>query len=143
MKWLKSICLLVFVTGVMGIGNVAEARIKLAAVPERGDTLIRLDNPQATLIEEERVLTLQKGLNKVDFAWKGVSVDADSIRLKILSHPKKVSLLNVSYPPNEAALVWKSAVPEHGRKPSVSAISSPTSIVSSPTSFWQTRRRRA
>jgi hypothetical protein len=79
----------------------------LVALPERGATVIRLDNPRATLIEEERVLTLQKGLNKVDFSWNGVSIDEDSIRLTVLTHPDKVTLLNVSYPPSEAALVWK------------------------------------
>ena len=88
-------------------GTIAQGRIKLVALPERAATVIRLDNPQFTLIEEERVLTLQKGLNKVDFSWKGVSIDADSIRLAVLDHPKKVKLLNVSYPPNEAALVWE------------------------------------
>jgi hypothetical protein len=87
----------------------AEARIKMVALPERGKTIIRLDNPQATLIEEERVLTLQKGLNQVDFSWKGVSIDPDSIRLIVLSNPEKVNLLSVSYPPNEAALVWEIA----------------------------------
>ena len=87
--------------------TIAEARIKLVALPERAATVIRLDNPWATLIEEERVLTLQSGLNKVDFSWKGVSIDADSIRLRVLDHPDKVTLLNVSYPPNEAALVWE------------------------------------
>nr|NIP55644.1 hypothetical protein [Phycisphaerae bacterium]NIU12202.1 hypothetical protein [Phycisphaerae bacterium]NIU60038.1 hypothetical protein [Phycisphaerae bacterium]NIW94630.1 hypothetical protein [Phycisphaerae bacterium] len=86
--------------------GIAQARIKLVALPERAATVIRLDNPQWTLIEEERVLTLQKGLNKVDFSWKGVSIDADSIRLRALDHPDKVTLLSVSYPPNEAALVW-------------------------------------
>ncbi|MFC1739306.1 hypothetical protein ACFL1G_09700 [Planctomycetota bacterium] len=86
---------------------VAQARIKLVALPERAATVIRLDNPQATLIEEERVLTLQKGINKVDFSWKAVSIDADSIRLRVLDHPDSVTLLNVSYPPNEAALVWE------------------------------------
>lgn len=90
----------------------AEARIKMVALPERGKTIIRLDNPQATLIEEERVLTLQKGRNQVDFSWKGVSIDADSIRLTILSNPHQVSLLSVSYPPNEAALVWEIASAE-------------------------------
>ncbi|HUT69264.1 MAG TPA: hypothetical protein VMW89_01190 [Desulfatiglandales bacterium] len=85
----------------------AEGRIKMVALPERGKTIIRLDNPQATLIEEERVLTLQKGPNQVDFSWKGVSIDADSIRLTVLSNPDKVNLLSVSYPPNEAALVWE------------------------------------
>jgi len=91
--------------------TVVQARIKLVALPERGDTIIRLDNPQWTLIEEERVLSLQEGVNKVDFSWKGVSIDMDSIRLAVLDHPddKEVRLLNVSYPPNEAALVWEIA----------------------------------
>ncbi|MCD6393526.1 MAG: hypothetical protein J7M40_08460, partial [Planctomycetes bacterium] len=87
--------------------TTARARIKLVALPERAATVIRLDNPSATLIEEERVLTLQEGLNKVDFSWNGVSIDADSIRLAVLDHPDSVRLLNVSYPPNEAALVWQ------------------------------------
>jgi len=92
---------------------VSQARIKLAALPERAAAVIRLDNPQATLIEEERVLTLTKGLNSVDFSWRGVSIDADSIRLRVLDHPAaagkpgKVAVLNVSYPPDEAALVWE------------------------------------
>ena len=84
-----------------------QARIKLVALPERAATVIRLDNPNATLIEEERVLTLQQGLNKVDFSWKGVQIDEDSIRLDILDHPDGVTLLSVSYPPGEAALVWE------------------------------------
>ncbi|HSV27337.1 MAG TPA: hypothetical protein VLH60_05540, partial [Sedimentisphaerales bacterium] len=84
----------------------AEARIKLVALPERAAAVIRLDNPQATLIEEERVLTLRRGLNKVDFSWRGVSIDMDSIRLQPLDRPDKVELLSVSYPPGEAALVW-------------------------------------
>lgn len=91
---------------ILCIGSGAFARIKLVTLPERAATVIRLDNPQATLIEEERVLTLQKGLNKVDFSWKGVLIDADSIRLRALDNPDKVTLLSVSYPPNEAALVW-------------------------------------
>ena len=100
MKLMAILVLLVFV-------GIAQGRIKLVSLPERAATVIRLDNPQWTLIEEERVLTLQKGLNKVDFSWKGVSIDADSIRLRTLDHPEKVTLLNVSYPPNEAALVWE------------------------------------
>jgi hypothetical protein len=88
-------------------GRPVDARIKLVALPERGKTIIRLDNPRGTLIEEERVLTLQKGVNKVDFSWKGVSIDVDSIRLTALTRPDEVTLLNVSYPPNEAALVWE------------------------------------
>ncbi len=92
---------------ILGISPMTWARIKLVALPERAATVIRLDNPNATLIEEERVLTLQKGLNKVDFSWKGVEIDEDSIRLVSLDHPSDVTLLSISYPPGEAALVWE------------------------------------
>ena len=62
----------------------AHARIKLVALPDRGAVVVRLDNPNYTLVEEERSLTLQKGVNSVDFSWKGVSIHPDSIRLKVL-----------------------------------------------------------
>jgi len=102
----KRLILLAIVV-LLAVAPMAAARIKLVALPERAATVIRLDNPNATLIEEERVLTLQKGLNKVDFSWKGVQIDEDSIRLDVLDHPEGVNLLSVSYPPGEAALVWE------------------------------------
>ncbi len=86
--------------------NAAYARIKLVTLPDRDNTTVRLDNPQATLVEEERILNLHKGVNKVDFSWKGVHVDSDSIRLKIIGHPDKTRLINVSYPPNSQSLIW-------------------------------------
>jgi len=98
--------LMLMVIVLLVCGGLVQARIKLVALPERAATVIRLDNPWATLIEEERVLTLQQGRNSVDFSWKGVSIDSDSIRLRAIDHPDKVTLLSVSYPPNEAALVW-------------------------------------
>ncbi len=87
-------------------------RIKLVSLPERQEVMIRLDNTKATLVEEERVIMLQKGINQVDFSWKGVDIDPDSIRLVLLSHPERVNLLNVSYPPSESALVWEIASEE-------------------------------
>jgi hypothetical protein len=89
------------------IGVCAHARIKLVSLPERELVVIRLDNQQGTLIEEDRILTLQKGINQVDFSWKEVGIDPDSIRLTILSHPDRVKLLSVSYPPSESALIWE------------------------------------
>ncbi len=85
----------------------AIARTKLAALPQREATVIRLDNPRATLVEEERVVPLQEGDNLVDFSWRGVRVDPDSIRLALLTHPEDVALLSVSYPPGEDALLWR------------------------------------
>src|ERR1051326_7189803 len=84
-----------------------QARVKLVALPERARVVVSLDNPVATLVEEERLITLQKGVNKVDFSWRGVNIDASSIQVRMLSHADTVSVLNTSYPPNENALIWE------------------------------------
>jgi len=99
-------CLGMTFVGAVLVCTNAAARTKLVALPGRDATIIRLDNPAHTLVEEERVLTLQKGENQIDFSWAGVSIDPDSIRIRILSHPKEVRLISVSYPPGENALVW-------------------------------------
>jgi len=91
--------------------TAAQARVKLVALPERARVVLSLNNPDATLVEEERLITLQKGVNKVDFSWRGVSIDSSSIQVRPLSHPKDVKVLNTSYPPNENALVWEVASP--------------------------------
>ncbi|MDF1555026.1 MAG: hypothetical protein P1P84_18295 [Deferrisomatales bacterium] len=85
----------------------AVARTKLAALPARDAVVLRMDHPDATLVEEERVLTLQQGENQVDFSWQGVTIDPDSIRIAFLDHPDLVTLLSVAYPPGEAALLWR------------------------------------
>src|SRR2546423_898561 len=88
-------------------GLSAQARVKLVALPERARVVLSLRNPGATLVEEERLITLQKGINKVDFSWRGVNIDATSIQARMLSHPQSVTILNTSYPPNENALIWE------------------------------------
>src|ERR1043166_219514 len=92
-------------------GAAAHARVKLVALPERARVVVALSNPDATLIEEERIVTLQKGVNKVDFSWRGVNIDGTSIQVRALSHPGDVKVLNTSYPPNENALVWEISSP--------------------------------
>jgi hypothetical protein len=93
------------------VGIPVYARVKMVALPERGRVVVSLNNPEATLVEEERVLTLQKGVNKVDFSWRGVNIDSSSIQVRMLSHPENVLVLNTSYPPNENALIWELSSP--------------------------------
>ena len=85
----------------------AHARVKMVALPERARVVVSLNNPDATLVEEERLITLQKGVNRVDFSWRGVSIDGTSIQVRALTHPADVKVLNTSFPPNESALVWE------------------------------------
>ncbi len=94
------------------LSGMVQARTRLVALPERELTLVNLDSADATLVEEERIVTLQQGLNRIDFSWKGVSIDTDSIRLQVLDHPEQTRLLNVSYPPGAQGLVWEVHSPE-------------------------------
>jgi hypothetical protein len=51
-----------------------------------------------------------KGENQVDFSWANTQIDAQSIVFRVVApvgeKPLDVKVLSVSYPPNEAALVW-------------------------------------
>ena len=116
----------------------ALARIKLITLPVRQRVEIQLDNPQATLVEEERIVPLVKGVNQVDFSWANTQIDPNSIIFRVIpqvldgakektdkvdkviperiqarepsdGQPLDVKVLSVSYPPNEASLVWQVA----------------------------------
>lgn len=92
-------------------GN-ASARTKLVALPERASLMFNLENPNAALAVEERVLALNRGANRIDFSWQGVSIDMSSIQIQMLDNPETTVILNVTYPPNENALVWEISSPE-------------------------------
>ena len=91
--------------------GTAQARVKLVAIPERARVVVSLSNPNETLIEEERLVTLQKGVNQVDFSWRGVNIDPSTIQVRPLNAADKVVVLNTSYPPNENALIWAVSSP--------------------------------
>ena len=96
------------------------ARIKLTTLPKRERVEIQLDNGRYTLVEEERIVPLLRGDNRVDFSWSNTHVDKDSIQLRpiairrggkfqpiqVIDGQPEVVLIHVAYPPNENALVW-------------------------------------
>ncbi|MCX7424058.1 MAG: hypothetical protein NTW96_00220, partial [Planctomycetia bacterium] len=114
---------------VSALPATAMARIKLITLPVRERVEIQLDNPNATLVEEERIVPLVKGVNQVDFSWANTQIDPNTIVFRVIprvepageaSKPKEpakpldVKVLSVSYPPNEAALVWQVASSDSG-----------------------------
>ena len=109
------------------LSDVAHARIKLITIPVRERVEIQLDNPNATLVEEERIVPLVKGVNQVDFSWTNTQIDPNTIVFRVIpraepaeakkpdaAKPLDVKVLSVSYPPNEAALVWQVASSDSG-----------------------------
>jgi len=117
----------------VALSDAALARIKLITLPVRERVEIQLDNPDATLVEEERMVPLVRGVNQVDFSWANTQIDPGTIVFRVIpsadaskgdgplpaggpkpkpdaapeAKPLDVKVLSVSYPPNEAALVWQ------------------------------------
>ena len=115
--------------------SAAWARIKLITLPVRERVEIQLDHPQATLVEEERIVPLVKGVNQVDFSWANTQIDPNTILFRVLGPGEELAgaregndqeenaepgaaieanVLSVSYPPNEAALVWQVSANQSG-----------------------------
>src|SRR5262249_24954657 len=63
----------------------AVARIKLITLPVRERVEIQLDNPGATLVEEERIVPLVKGENQVDFSWANTQIDPGTIVFRVVA----------------------------------------------------------
>ncbi len=126
---------------VSALPSTAMARIKLITLPVRERVEIQLDNPNATLVEEERIVPLVKGVNQVDFSWANTQIDPNTIVFRVIAgtdseapklagkagvgaeakpaaaketKPLDVKVLSVSYPPNEAALVWQVSSSDSG-----------------------------
>jgi hypothetical protein len=113
------IALPLVLAGLCALPPAAMARIKLITLPVRQRVEIQLDNPNATLVEEERIVPLVKGVNQVDFSWANTQIDPNTILFRVVpqkaegdrpeAKPLDVKVLSVSYPPGENALVWQVA----------------------------------
>ena len=91
----------------------AFARVKLTTLPVRERVEVQLDHDDATLVEEERIVPLVRGINQVDFSWANTRIDASTIVFRVIEAvddgdpAPEVNVLSVTYPPGENALVWQ------------------------------------
>jgi len=110
LRWPWLVAEVAAAVALLGVVPAAHARIKLITLPPRERVEIQLDNPAATLVEEERIVPLVKGENQVDFSWANTQIDPETIVFRVIApvgdNKLDVKVLSVSYPPNEAALVW-------------------------------------
>ncbi len=99
---------------VIGLSNPtpAYARIKLATLPDQEAVAVRFDHPNQVLVEEERTIALQAGVNTIDFSWAGTNIDKGSIVFRAADAASKIEILSTSYPPGENALTWSVSSPD-------------------------------
>src|SRR5437016_11318882 len=107
-------CSLMWLVLLMHVGTWALctnslARINVVTLPGRDSVQLTIYNSaDLTLVKETRILTLRKGLNKLEFSWANTLIDPTSVEFRALTHADAVDVLDVSFPPRVAnTLEWR------------------------------------
>lgn len=92
----------------MLLPTLLHAKIDLVTLPVRDQVQLTIYNAaDLTLVRERRTLTLQKGINRLEFSWADTLIDPTSVYLEAPLHAGQVQLLEVSYPPHvQGSAIW-------------------------------------
>ena len=82
------------------LSSPALARINVTTLPGRDSVQLTIYNSaDLTLVKETRLLTLRKGLNRLEFSWVNTLIDPTSVEFRALTHSDEIEVLDVAFPP--------------------------------------------
>ena len=86
----------------------AQAAVDLVTLPTRDATQLTIYNSEdITMVREHRLLTVKKGVNRIQFSWANTLIDPTSIEFRILDKQDKVDLVDTTFPAGRNdALQW-------------------------------------
>jgi hypothetical protein len=92
----------------LGAAAQLHADVDLVTVPRREGTQLTIYNSEdITMVREHRLLTVKKGVNRIQFSWANTLIDPSSIDFRILDHQDQVDLLDTTFPAGRNdALQW-------------------------------------
>ena len=99
------------------VTDTAVADVDLVTIPRREGTQLTIYNSEdITMVREQRLLTVKKGVNRIQFAWTNTLIDPTSIDFRILEHQEsRSSLVDTTFPSGRNdALQWN-IESKHGR----------------------------
>ncbi len=84
------------------------AAVDLVTVPRREGTQLTIYNSEdITMVREHRLLTVKRGINRIQFSWANTLIDPTSIDFRILDHQDQVDLIDTTFPAGRNdALQW-------------------------------------
>jgi len=84
------------------------AAVDLVTVPRREGTQLTIYNSEdITMVREHRLLTVKKGVNRIQFSWANTLIDPTSIDFRILDQADQVDLIDTTFPSGRNdALQW-------------------------------------
>jgi len=99
-------CLALLLLAAMSAGSFAA--VDLVTVPRREATQLTIYNSDdITMVREHRLLTVKRGVNRIQFTWANTLIDPTSIDFRILDHQDQVDLIDTTFPSGRNdALQW-------------------------------------
>jgi len=94
--------------GLVVLVTQSPAAVDLVTIPRREGTQLTIYNSEdITMVREHRLLTVKKGINRIQFTWANTLIDPTSIDFRILDHQDKVDLIDTTFPSGRNdALQW-------------------------------------
>jgi hypothetical protein len=82
--------------------------VDLVTIPRREATQLTIYNSEdITMVREHRLLTVKRGMNRIQFSWANTLIDPTSVDFRILDHVDQVDLLDTTFPSGRNdALQW-------------------------------------
>lgn len=82
--------------------------VDLATVPPRDSVQLTIYNSEdLTLVREVRSLTLQKGVNRIQYSWAGTLIDPTSVDIRPLEKEADIEVLDTTFPGDKPQhLIW-------------------------------------
>jgi hypothetical protein len=82
--------------------------VDLVTVPRREGVQLTIYNSEdITMVREHRLLTVKRGINRIQFSWANTLIDPTSIDFRILDQQDKVDLIDTTFPSGRNdALQW-------------------------------------
>jgi len=84
------------------------AAVDLVTIPRREGVQLTIYNSEdITMVRENRLLTVKRGINRIQFTWANTLIDPTSIDFRILDQVDKVDLIDTTFPAGRNdALQW-------------------------------------
>jgi hypothetical protein len=96
---LTSIILVVSLAAGVRAQGTAQSNVDLSTVPSRDTVQLTIYNSEdLTLVRETRLVSFKKGVNPLQFSWANTLIDPTSVRLRFVTHPDKLELLDTTFP---------------------------------------------
>jgi hypothetical protein len=93
---------------ILALSFSLQAAVDLVTLPKREKTQLTIYNSEdITMVREQRILTVKKGINRIQFSWANTLIDPTSIDFRILDQLDKVDLVDTTFPSGRNdALQW-------------------------------------